>query len=306
MDKVTESEPYIGSKQERRDKKRKHTIMELFQHKRRSKPDGSASSSAIKKDGKSYDDRLVNINHNNNGDKNAAVGDGYYDSSSELLHGFENKKPKVKNYSRRKQRESLAKTVDTDHENDSGPEWIDGEPQGIESFVVDGNDGSRRSIIVSDKKLPSGWQKHFIQRRSGSSAGKWDVLFLHKLTGKKFRSKNDIRIFLEAQGQIGFDPDMFDFCIHRRKRPGSSKSKSDTPVEVQKKIKTILPKTKIPSEVTDDLLLTSAYNTIVPVVTSTTSVDDSGKFFIVFNSLLHPIGYYTFFPFIFLLLKHQK
>ncbi|KAK0077917.1 hypothetical protein PV325_003286 [Microctonus aethiopoides] len=277
-DKVTESEPYIGSKQERRDKKRKHTIVELFQHKRRSKPDGSASSSAIKKDGKLCADRLVNINHNNNGDKDTVVGDGYYDSSSELLHGFENTKPKVKNYSRRKQRESLAKTVDTDHENDSGPEWIDGEPQGIESFVVDGNDGSRRSIIVSDKKLPSGWQKHFIQRRSGSSAGKWDVLFLHKLTGKKFRSRNDIRIFLEAQGQIGFDPDMFDFCIHRRKRPGSSRSKSDTPVEVQKKIKTILPKTKIPTEETDDLLLTSAYNTTVPVVTSTTSVDDSAVF----------------------------
>lgn len=38
--------------------------------------------------------------------------------------------------------------------------------------------GPRRSIIISDKRLPSGWEKHFTQRKAGTSAGKWDVLFI--------------------------------------------------------------------------------------------------------------------------------
>lgn len=38
--------------------------------------------------------------------------------------------------------------------------------------------GPRRSIIVSDKRLPPGWEKHFTQRKAGTSAGKWDVLFI--------------------------------------------------------------------------------------------------------------------------------
>lgn len=38
--------------------------------------------------------------------------------------------------------------------------------------------GPRRSIIVPDKRLPPGWQKHFTQRKAGTSAGKWDVLFI--------------------------------------------------------------------------------------------------------------------------------
>lgn len=38
--------------------------------------------------------------------------------------------------------------------------------------------GPRRSIIVSDRRLPPGWEKHFTQRKAGTSAGKWDVLFI--------------------------------------------------------------------------------------------------------------------------------
>lgn len=272
MQQPAEIDSYIGSKQERRDKKRKHTVMELFQHKKRSKPDGDKLSKKDEhptNDGEHY--------HADNG-LDSIVAEGHDDSGSEVIHGFENSKSRVKNYPKKK-----VLKPDTDYDDDVGPEWVDGEPQGIEAFVVDGNDGSRRSIIVPDKKLPAGWQKHFIQRRTGCSAGKWDVLFLHKSTGKKFRSRNDIRVFFESQGQIDFDPDMFDFCIHRRKRSGVAKIKTENIGEMTKKIKTLLPKTKGTTTTSDNLLLTPTtpvYPTL-PIMPSSTPVDDSGKFIFI-------------------------
>ncbi|XP_046735242.1 PHD finger protein 20-like protein 1 isoform X2 [Diprion similis] len=229
---------YIGSKQERRDKKRKHSVMDLFHSnaKKRPRTDSEKSlkkdeSFASEDDGKSEPPELT-----------PAVA---YDSGTEVLKGFEPSKAKVKTYAKKKKRD--VPKIDTDNEDEVGPEWIDGEPQGIESYIVDGNDGPRRSIIVADKRLPSGWQKHFTQRRTGSSAGKWDVLFIHKSSGKKFRSRNDIRSFMENHGMYDFEPEKFDFCIHRKKNKSSSvKTKQEPPTEVPKKIKTLLPKAKTP------------------------------------------------------------
>lgn len=62
-----------------------------------------------------------------------------YDSGTEVLKGFEPSKPRVKTYAKKKKKE-LSK-IDTDNEDEVGPEWVDGEPQGIESYIVDGNDG---------------------------------------------------------------------------------------------------------------------------------------------------------------------
>lgn len=137
--------------------------------------------------------------------------------------------------------------------------------------------GPRRSIIVADKRLPPGWQKHFTQRKAGTSAGKWDVLFLHKSSGKKFRSKNDIRAFMENQGQFDFDPEKFDFCIHRKKKNQNQKIKQDIIVDAPKKIKTLLPKTKA-TPVTDNSLLVPTNTPVTTLVsTSTTSITDGGK-----------------------------
>lgn len=130
---------------------------------------------------------------------------------------------------------------------------------------------------MADKRLPSGWQKHFTQRKAGTSAGKWDVLFLHKSSGKKFRSKNDIRAFMENQGQFDFDPEKFDFCIHRKKKNQSQKIKQDIIVDAPKKIKTLLPKTKA-TPVTDNSLLVPTNTPVTTLVsTSTTSITDGGK-----------------------------
>ncbi|XP_018392140.1 PREDICTED: PHD finger protein 20 isoform X2 [Cyphomyrmex costatus] len=260
---------YIGSKQERRDKKRKHTVMELFNthSRKRTKHDVDKTpkkeETVVKESGVTSLENKVEIDGTQYGP--------CYDPGTDLLRGFESNVSKIKSYSKKSKKE--VPKVDTDQvEENVGPEWIDGEPQGTESYIVDGNDGPRRSIIVPDKRLPPGWEKHFTQRKAGSSAGKWDVLFIHKQTGKKFRSRNDIRIFMENQGQYDFDPEKFDFCIHRRKRNHTHRVKQEVTSEITpKKIKTLLPKTKTP----DNTLLTTVTNIdTTPVVpTPTTSTD---------------------------------
>jgi len=62
-----------------------------------------------------------------------------YDPGTDLLKGFEANPSKIKSYSKKSKKE--VPKIDTDHEENVGPEWIDGEPQGMESYIVDGNDG---------------------------------------------------------------------------------------------------------------------------------------------------------------------
>lgn len=65
--------------------------------------------------------------------------DPCYDPGTDLLRGFDANPSKIKSYSKKAKKE-LPKN-DTDYEEDVGPEWVDGEPQGTESYIVDGNDG---------------------------------------------------------------------------------------------------------------------------------------------------------------------
>ncbi|CAL7943861.1 unnamed protein product [Xylocopa violacea] len=270
----SQTEEYIGSKQERRDKKRKHTVMELFHthSRKRSKNETDKlpkkEAVTVNETGESFPETKIDLD--------GTLFGPCYDPGTDLLRGFDTNISKMKAYSKKNKKE-VSKT-DAEQIEDVGPEWIDGEPQGTESYIVDGNDGPRRSIIVADKRLPPGWQKHFTQRKAGTSAGKWDVLFLHKSSGKKFRSKNDIRAFMENQGQFDFDPEKFDFCIHRKKRNQSQKIKQDVIVDVPKKIKTLLPKAKA-TPVTDNSLLVPTNTPVTTVVSaSTTSVTDGAVF----------------------------
>lgn len=155
-----EAESYIGSKQERRDKKRKHTVTELFNSRKRTKTDREGSAKKEETEVPNQEPEIP--------DTNGAS----YDSGAEMLKGFSSPK-KVKSHAKR--RRDVPQKVEIDLDDYVGPEWVDGEPQGIESFTTD---GTRRSIIVPDKRVPSGWQKHFVQRKTGNSAGKWDVLFV--------------------------------------------------------------------------------------------------------------------------------
>lgn len=84
------------------------------------------------------------IKENGEGSENKIEIDGTqygpcYDPGTDLLKGFETNPSKIKSYSKKSKKE--VPKNDTDHEENVGPEWIDGEPQGTESYIVDGNDG---------------------------------------------------------------------------------------------------------------------------------------------------------------------
>lgn len=271
-----ETDAYIGSKQERRDKSRKHTVKDLFSHKKRAKAEG-VDQSLTKKDDLSLTDAEPLNNSESMNESTDAAGGQLEESISEQVPTIETPKPKARNGAKRK------REVVVDYDDDNGPEWVDGEPQGVEAFVVDGNEGTRRSILIIDKKLPPGWQKHFIQRKTGNSAGKWDAVFIHEASNKKFRSRSDLRAFFETQRLSNFDPNKFDFCVHRRKRPAVAKDKLDASAgtssatsEPAKKIKTLLPKSK--TAATNDLLLTSVTPSYLTPVPATPVEDTGGKF----------------------------
>lgn len=83
---------------------------------------------------------------------------------------------------------------------------------------------------------------------------------------------------MENQGQYDFDPEKFDFCIHRRKRNHTHRVKQEVTPEAPKKIKTLLPKTKMATpENTLLTTMTSSIDTPPIVSTPTTSNTDGGK-----------------------------
>lgn len=135
---------YIGSKQERRDKKRKHTVMELFNthSRRRTKHDADKTPKkeevVVKESGESSTENKI---------EDGTQYGPCYDPGTDLLRGFENNSTKIKSYSKKSKKE--VPKNDTDQEERVGPEWIDGEPQGTESFIVDGNDGE----LISTKNI---------------------------------------------------------------------------------------------------------------------------------------------------------
>lgn len=91
--------------------------------------------------------------------------------------------------------------------------WVNDTPIGAEGYL-EGPDGHRRpTVLVEDWRLPAEWTKHLYQRSSVS--GKWDVVLVGP-TKKRFRSKNDVKVFLEERGE-SYNPDIYDFSIHKRR-----------------------------------------------------------------------------------------
>lgn len=74
-------------------------------------------------------------------------------------------------------------------------------------------DHRKPTVIVDDWRLPSGWVKHMYQR--SNVLGKWDVILVTP-SGKRFRSKSDLKVYLEEQNLV-YNPDVYDFSIHRRR-----------------------------------------------------------------------------------------
>ncbi|XP_069687402.1 uncharacterized protein [Periplaneta americana] len=115
------------------------------------------------------------------------------------------------------------KSVQKESDREEAVKW---EFDGQDGYIVESADGPRKTTVVPDKNLPPGWSKHTIQRKHGNSAGKWDV-FLVSPQGRRFRSRNELRLFFEEKGEP-FKADMFDFCLSGKKR-GARTSESSTP-----------------------------------------------------------------------------
>lgn len=85
------------------------------------------------------------------------------------------------------------------------------------------------------------------QRKSGASAGRYEV-FIIGPSGKRFRSRNELKSFFEKTGENTLNPDDFDFSTFGRNNPIQQKVKLPFCKQVGSYIPHILRNCCIPSK----------------------------------------------------------
>lgn len=91
---------------------------------------------------------------------------------------------------------------------------------------------------------------------------------------------------MENQGQYDFNPENFDFCIHRRKR-NHAQNRLKQEATPEKKIKTLLPKTKtLPTSENTLSQVTNSITTSPNISTPVTSAADGGKISVIYYILI--------------------